>query len=249
MRNRDRGKRGQHPARAGVLLIGLLLAACTPEAIGRYRPPAADLPPKRLSAEYVPFTHVVRFATDRAEIDENERQRLIRFLDLLPPPDGAVVRIRGHADERLGGVYNADLAARRARNVAAMFARRGYSAIELTTASFGEAVPVGGTAGESGWRRDRRVEITVQVPMITLPDCPDWSAPSDLAAGNLAMSQLGCANALNLAATIANPADLVGGRSLAGADGTREAAAIERYHSDKVKKLIGEEQKKKAAGK
>ncbi len=246
--NRDRAKRGRQSARWGVLLIGLVLAACTPEAIGRYQPPAADLPPKRLSAEYVPFTHVVRFATDRAEIDESERQRLVRFLQLLPPPDGAVVRIRGHADERLGSVYNADLAARRARSVAAMFARRGYSDIELSTAAFGEALPAAAASGESAWRRDRRVEITVQVPMITLPNCPDWSAPSDLAAGNLAMSQLGCANAVNLAATIANPADLVAGRPLAGADGTREAAAVERYHADKVRKLIGEE-RKKAGGK
>ncbi len=226
--------------------MGLLLAACTPEAVGRYQPPALDLPPKRLSAEYVPFTHVVHFATDQAEIDARERQRLARFLQLLPPPDGAVVRIRGHADERLGSTYNADLAARRARSVAALFARRGYRDIELTTVAFGEALPAATASGEGAWRRDRRVEITVQVPMITLPDCPDWSAPSDVAAGNLAMSQLGCANALNLAATIANPADLVAGRPLAGADGTREAAAVERYHADKVKKLLGEKSRKAA---
>ena len=224
--------------RTAVLLGAFLLAACAPDATGYYQPPIADPLPKRLTAEFVPFSYEARFATDRAELDVAERERLERFLDGLPPPTGAVVRIIGHADERLGRVYNADLAARRARSVAAVFAGRGYSDIEITTVAFGEAVPREGGSDEERWRRSRRVEVLVQVPMITLPSCPDWSAPSDEAAGNEPLSQLGCATALNLAATIANPADLVAGRALAPANGEREAAAVERYRTDEVKKLL-----------
>ncbi len=230
--------------RFGVLLLGLVLGGCGSAATVGYQPPPAELAPKRLSAEYVPFSHVAFFDTDRAELDAAERERLLRFIRLLPPPEGAVVRIRGHADERLGRVYNADLAARRARGVAALFAAAGYRDVRLTTVSLGEAVP----PAAGGLDAARRVEITVQVPMITLPGCPDWSAPSDLAAGNLPMSQLGCATALNLAATVANPADLVEGRPLGPADGVREAAAVERYRNDKVKKLLDDKQYK-AAGK
>ncbi len=235
---------GSRGARFGVLLLGLVLSGCGTAVTGAYRPPPADPVPKRLTAEYVPFSYTAYFETDRADLDPAERARLEQFLRLLPPPEGTVVRIRGHADERLGEVYNADLAARRARSVAAIFAGAGYADVRLSTVAFGEAVP----PRAEGWEAARRVDVTVQVPMITLPECPDWSAPSDLAAGNSPMSQLGCANALNLAAMIADPADLVEGRPLAGADGTREAAAVERYRADKVKKLLDDKQFK-AAGK
>lgn len=240
------GSRIGRGTRTGLLLGALALGACAPQATGYYQPPTADPVPKRLQAAYVPFSYVAYFATDRAELDQAERQRLERFLDTLPPPEGVSVRIRGHADERLGEVYNADLAARRARHVAALFAGRGYSDIEIGTVALGEAVPVPAGSKEEAWQRSRRVEIVVQVPMITLPACPDWSAPGGVAAGNEPMSQLGCATALNLAATIANPADLVAGRPAAPADGVREAAAVERYRADKVKKLLGSKQKGKA---
>lgn len=57
-------------------------------------------------------------------------------------------------------------------------------------------------------------------------------------AGNsLSSPAFGCANADNLRAMIANPADLVQGREMGGSDAIIEAAAVTRYRTDKVKKL------------
>jgi hypothetical protein len=51
------------------------------------------------------------------------------------------------------------------------------------------------------------------------------------------LSNLGCANAYNLGLMVVDPADLAPRRALAPADGTREAEAVFRYRTDKVKQL------------
>ncbi|HVI52746.1 MAG TPA: CpaD family pilus assembly lipoprotein [Candidatus Sulfotelmatobacter sp.] len=47
----------------------------------------------------------------------------------------------------------------------------------------------------------------------------------------------GCATYNNLAASVANPADLAEGRAYAGSDGESQSEAVDRYNADKVKVL------------
>lgn len=47
----------------------------------------------------------------------------------------------------------------------------------------------------------------------------------------------GCATYSNLAASVANPADLAEGRGYAGSDGTSQSQAVERYNSGKITPL------------
>ena len=54
------------------------------------------------------------------------------------------------------------------------------------------------------------------------------------------MSNLGCANAVNLGLMVADPNDLAMGTPTAPADAAREAEAIVRYRTDKVKALDAE---------
>jgi pilus assembly protein CpaD len=70
---------------------------------------------------------------------------------------------------------------------------------------------------------------------VTLPPCPNWSSPPNAAYTNAHTSNWGCAEATNLGLMVANPADLVGGRSLAPADGMPAVTAVQRYLSDRVK--------------
>ncbi len=229
-----------HRPRAVILLLGtgLLLAGCSEPPRFAYEPPPATPVPQRIHARFVPYRYLVHFDTDRDRPNADERARLTAFLQSLPRTEGARVRVVGHADERLGSPYNADLAARRARTVARLLEEQGFHNIRISTASFGEGLPAAGSTAAPRLARDRRVEISIQIPVITLPGCPDWSAPDLRGAGNHAMSQLGCATALNLAATIADPADLITGRDLAPADGIEQAAGVRRYHEDRVKDLI-----------
>ena len=73
--------------------------------------------------------------------------------------------------------------------------------------------------------------------LVTLPPCPDWSKPA-VGAGdftNTASSNFGCATAVNLGLTVAQPADLVGRLVRSGSRPVQPAAtAVDRYLNDKV---------------
>lgn len=66
------------------------------------------------------------------------------------------------------------------------------------------------------------------------PECGHW--PTNLAHNplNLPYPNFGCAQQANLAAQIANPADLLGPRTTAPADAERRAVVIERYRQGKT---------------
>lgn len=68
--------------------------------------------------------------------------------------------------------------------------------------------------------------------------CPPWNTALNGPWSNAALPQFGCASAQNLAAMVANPADLIEGRSMGPANGTVEAAALYRYEAGKTKAFI-----------
>jgi pilus assembly protein CpaD len=70
---------------------------------------------------------------------------------------------------------------------------------------------------------------------VTLPPCPNWSSPPTAEYTNTHNSNWGCAAATNLGLMVANPADLVSGRTLAPADGQPAVNAVQRYMTDRVK--------------
>ena len=75
--------------------------------------------------------------------------------------------------------------------------------------------------------------------MATAPACPDWSKPEADEPDNTTSSNLGCATEANLAAMIANPADLVKPKASTTADGGVLANGVELYRSGKLSKSIG----------
>ncbi len=69
--------------------------------------------------------------------------------------------------------------------------------------------------------------------------CPQWTdLPTD-PHSNIDSPYLGCTNAANLRAMLANPADLDHGRPLGPADGGRAAQAVSDYRAGKVKSGAG----------
>ena len=67
--------------------------------------------------------------------------------------------------------------------------------------------------------------------------CPDWSRRSDEDFSNRPSSNFGCADAVNLAAQVANPADLVAGRGRASTAAGPLATAVAQFTADRVKPL------------
>ena len=73
------------------------------------------------------------------------------------------------------------------------------------------------------------VRVVVSRMRASVPGCPDWSRDASHEFDSNTSSNFGCATNSNLAAMIANPEDLVHGRSTDGTDPTRSVKAIEAF--------------------
>lgn len=91
-------------------------------------------------------------------------------------------------------------------------------------------------AGEGWPTRDlQSAVIAISWATVSVPGCPDWARADDLSSARLHSSNFGCATSQAFAAMLDRPLDLSTPSALGAADGTREALAIERYRTDKVK--------------
>jgi len=76
------------------------------------------------------------------------------------------------------------------------------------------------------------VRVIVSRTRASVPNCPNWSVPSQPNLENATMSNFGCAHNSNLAAMVANPEDLVHGREGTGlSDATTASRAIGIYRT------------------
>lgn len=85
--------------------------------------------------------------------------------------------------------------------------------------------------------------VTIAVPkvVVKLPDCPNWSSKFERRYENVATPNFGCAHVTNLGMMVADPRDLMNGRSAANWDGERAASAVERYHLRETEPLLKED--------
>lgn len=223
--------------RLAFATVGLMLAGCA-----GLDPPSPEPWTARVPAvAEARYTHTVYFATDRAELAPSERASLDAFLAALPAEGRYRALVIGHADERASDAYNLALSDRRARHVAELLRAHGLERVELARRAMGESRPADPGTGEAAWARNRRVEILVRHWVAEAPRCGEWDRSRSLH-GQQLLPDLGCATAANLVAQVADPADLAEGRPLGPADGIREAEAIVRYRTDKVRPLAQPEQ-------
>ncbi|MGI9500330.1 MAG: CpaD family pilus assembly lipoprotein [Geminicoccaceae bacterium] len=230
-------------SRAGRLsslaFAAIALAACTPGSSGM-NPAVGWLEagsPKKLEVDRAQYRHTVYFPTDRDDMDGGEQDRLIAFLRAVQPDGSDSIRVEGHADERAADLYNLDLAARRMQTVKRFLNENGVDRLDLHASSFGERAPAIAGDGERAWRKNRRVEIVLERYLVTPPACPDWSRRSGVDYANKPHTNFGCATETNLGLMIADPRDLVKGRTLGPADGVHQADGIVRYREGEQPEL------------
>jgi len=107
------------------------------------------------------------------------------------------------------------LADARARGLAGALARQG---VRPTVAA-----PGGAPEGE--------LRLVVEHASATAPNCPNWTKPPGNDSANTLPSDFGCASAIDLAAMVADPRDLVEGRPLAPVVGDAAVWPMHRYRS------------------
>ena len=89
------------------------------------------------------------------------------------------------------------------------------------------------------------VRVIVSRARAAMPTCPNWSGISQPNYGNRTMPNFGCAVNGNLAAMVADPQDLVHGRSdLPGSDGFAGAKAIAMYRDWPLTGIVDGQQKR-----
>lgn len=196
---------------AGMLLVG---GCDTTDASG----PAElsdPLPPKRTQVELVTLDYDVHFARGAKTVAAGETAGLSNFLKSNTVGDGDTVTV----DSPNG---SSSLAAARQAAVLGELKHRHVHAV--ATAG---AVPASDL-----------VRIHVSHAVVTTPHCPDWSKPEADEPTNGPSSNFGCATEANLAAMVADPADLVKGKTSNSADGAALARGVDLYRSGGLAKTL-----------
>lgn len=176
-------------------------------------------PTVRPQVEPITRVHTVNFAAGRTELDDNETERLLRFLQESAVHDGARIEVDGpRRDDRF---FDPLTAARLAE-------------IEAELSSLGLEVEIPDRPIRSLARSDTDIAVTVTRTMVIPPDCTSGEQP---ALGMRPQFTHSCSNAALLGMMIADPTDLVRGRSLGPADGEAATQAIQRYRKDDTETL------------
>lgn len=105
--------------------------------------------------------HGVNFEFDQSRLTINAKTLLDHVADALRARPDIRVRINGHTDALGAEDYNQDLSQRRAQAVADYLVSRGIGAERLSSAGFGETLPIADNADEEGRELNRRVELQV----------------------------------------------------------------------------------------
>lgn len=171
---------------------------------------------KDIQVRWVSLDHPVLFEAGASVLSSSERRRLDSFIAGLSLRDSDRFMVDTGAPGR-----NDTLAEARA------------NAIETRLRQYKPGVIAQAYAG--GQAPGQGVRLVVGRYVAVPPNCPDWSRPSASNPGNIRDSNFGCAAATNLSLMIADPADLVRGRTLAPGDGQALSLGIQRYRVGKVR--------------
>jgi len=89
--------------------------------------------------------------------------------------------------------------------------------------------PINGEKGTSN-----KISLIVGRYVVLPPNCPDLSRPTTTNPGNLPDSNFGCSTQRNLGLMLADPGDLLRGRTLGPGDGEALSGGIRRYRAGKI---------------
>jgi pilus assembly protein CpaD len=186
-----------------VLLVAALAAACAPQTSQWSHVEA----PRENRVTLVRMSHSVQFRANEERMSASETARLAAFIR-----DQNI----GYGDQVLLLSGDGASAARRQESVAMVFARGGLRVVR--------DVQIEGVSTSPD-----EVRIVVGRHVVTPPECPNWSKRADDDFGNTGSSHIGCATTTNLGLMVADPRDLLIGRTMGPADGEVAATRVESY--------------------
>jgi pilus biogenesis lipoprotein CpaD len=216
-----------------IALLAALLQACAPiEPL-----PTDTWVPPRIETTETSYRHTVSFDTGQSRLGLSQEAALTAFLAGLPADGRISFVVAGHADERGALGYNAELAQRRAVEVARLIQASGFPDASISVLSRGEQAPLADSGSVEGLALNRRVDIVAEIVEARVLGCPGGTHTLAATPQNYPFPGHGCADLSNLVRMLDDPRDLTVGRATTAADGVRESEAIVRYRTDKLKRL------------
>jgi pilus assembly protein CpaD len=199
-----------------LLIAGAALAALAACAAPVPHPPAHALSetPRTPTVSLVKLTQAIHFRPGQISPDGPQQIDLTRFLRDSEAHRGDTVYI-------VHGPSAVDID--RAAHLSDDLSARGLGGVVIAD----DTLPGG------------NLRVVVERYVAQGPKCPDWSQPNGDKLTNELPSDFGCSNASNLAAMIANPHDLVSGRTMGPAVGDAATRPVERYREGTIPPLGG----------
>jgi len=211
-------------------LVLILLAGCTPE-VAQWTPAES---PKENKVERAVFEHDVHYPAHGSGLGKLEKRKLTQFLkDKASNPYSVTVVIEeygGHSEQRV-------------KELEKVILMHGvpYDLIEVEV-NAAESEFVCDVIPDRNKHKKHHshsgVTITVERFLVIPPSCANFSEQIGDANQTHAGSNFGCSTEANFGMMVANPRDIIRGRTTGNYDGTVMAAGVERYHKDKLKPLI-----------
>ena len=123
---------------------------------------SGDSASANVKSEFAKVGTTVLFEFDSAQLTDYAQRVLDRQAAFMKARPETRVIIGGHADERGTREYNLALGERRANAVARYLVIQGVNRSQIETVSYGEERPLSLARNDSGWSRNRRVELIYQ---------------------------------------------------------------------------------------
>ena len=208
--NRRMFRRHRHRRVTLLAALAVIVAGCA-QTVADWTPAAT---PNDIQLKWVTHEHSINFNSPANLLTNQESRSLDRFLSEIDvrPSDRLFVDIGPQSGEVVSdariGVINQQL-----RHYVP-----GAQAVAIT--------------GEKG--TDRNIRLIVGRYVVLPPNCPNFSRPTNTNTGNYSDSNFGCSNQRNLGLMLANPGDLVRGRTLGPADGESLSRGVRAYRAGKI---------------
>jgi pilus assembly protein CpaD len=193
-----------------LICLGLALAGCTPPT-SEWSDTESS---KAIHVDFVRLQHDAAFVPGRADLADGEADELAAFLDQAEAAPDDHVFFQPASDDKL--------AAARIGKLTHELVQRGLGATTL---------PSTGTTVAAD-----HMTVVIERYVVTPPECPNWSKTPSGDHSNTLPSNFGCADATNFSLMIADPRDLVIGRSLGAPTGDPALYGYARYRNGKPAK-------------
>jgi pilus assembly protein CpaD len=221
----DRGTRKLHSGFAKVLVIALLplaVAGCRRDAPGPQVAGWQVIDPEQrhpILVSQQPATLNLRIAASSDGLTPAQRARVLEFAGRSRASDAGNSRIVISAP---GGSANEGAAMQAADEARRLMIETGYSETSIAV----EAYHADG--------RDAPLRLSYMRYVAEAPECGrDWSENLARSYQNTPWPNYGCAGQRNLAAMVANPADLLGPRTMTSRDANRRDDMYSKYVTGK----------------